>query len=93
MKWNEMLTELNRQKIELVDKVVNEMGLDSESVELLKLISEISSGGEFVGPEELKPYLEKVGIKLFDPSLTKAIQNLYEKGFVKLGIALNTNQN
>lgn len=90
MNWNEMLLDLNKKKIEFVDKVIDELGLDRESGALLKLISEISSGGEFVGPDKLVPHLEKVGVKLFDPSLSKAVQNLYQKGFVKLGIALNT---
>ena len=56
----------------------------------MHLIASISIGNQFVEPEKLKPELGKVGVNLFDPTVTKSIQTLYEKGFVRLGIALNT---
>ena len=57
MKWNEMLKELKIKKNEFMNKVINEIDLDVDSAALLKLISEISTGVEFVDPDKLKPEL------------------------------------
>ena len=70
--------------------IIDETDLDTDSAALLHLIASISIGNQFVEPEKLKPELGKVGVNLFDPTVTKSIQTLYEKGFVRLGIALNT---
>lgn len=92
MKWIEMLDQIKNKKKELMNKVISEINLDKDSANLLSLISEITRGDEFIEPDKLEPKLGKMCIKLFDPSMTKAVQSLYEKGFVRLGIALNKNQ-
>lgn len=93
MKWLEVLEEIRSKKKQFMNKIIDETDLDSDSAGLLHLIASISSGDQFVEPEKLKPELGKVGVNLFDPIVTKSIQTLYEKGFVRLGISLNTKSN
>ena len=90
MNWIDMLNQLKERKAEFMDKIIQEINIDKEAAGLLKLVSDLSSGNEFVDPEKLKPELGRVGVNLFDPKVTKSIQTLYEKGFIRLGIALNT---
>jgi hypothetical protein len=89
MKWVEIESEIKEKKKEFMNQIIQEIELDKDSAGLLRLISEISNGDEFVEPDRLKPELGKVGVKLFDPQVTKSVQTLYEKGFVRLGIAIN----
>ena len=90
MKWIEVLEEMRNKKKEFLKKIIDETDLDSDSAGLLHLISSITVSEQFIEPEKLKPELGKAGFNLFDPQVTKSIQILYEKGFVKLGIALKT---
>lgn len=90
MKWDEVLKEIRNKKKIFLKTIIDETDLDTDSAALLHLIASISIGNQFVEPEKLKPELGKVGVNLFDPTVTKSIQTLYEKGFVRLGIALNT---
>ena len=90
MRWIEVLEEIRSKKSIFMNKIIDETDLDSDAAGLLHLIASISTGDQFIEPEKLTPELGKVGVNLFDPKVTKSIQTLYEKGFVRLGISLNT---
>ncbi len=92
MTWIKMVNELNRRRDVFMKKIIQELDIDRGSAGLLQLVSDVSSGKDYVDPGKLEPGLNKVGNNLFDPAVTKSVQILYEKGFVKLGIALNSDE-
>lgn len=90
MNWNEMKKELKEKKKNLIEETIKEIQLDNDSAALLKLISDLSHGNEFIEADQIRNKLDQIGVKLFDASVTKAVETLYKKGYVKLGIALST---
>lgn len=90
--WTDIYKEIRQSKRNLIIEITKELGFDRDTTYFLSMVAELSEGEEFVDPKKLQDKLDEIKVSLFDPTITKAVQALFEKGYIKLGIKLNTDE-